>query len=65
MAIKIQEHEEEIILLRKHLADYSVKVKGVKYYLSCDAYIFREYFTSIFILVTDNLSMFLGSTNTQ
>ncbi|KAK6645845.1 hypothetical protein PHAVU_L001768 [Phaseolus vulgaris] len=36
VAIKIQEHEEEIILLRKHLADYSVKeaqIRNDKYLL--------------------------------
>ncbi|CAJ1976370.1 unnamed protein product [Sphenostylis stenocarpa] len=36
LAIKIQEHEEEIILLRKHLADYSVKeaqIRNEKYVL--------------------------------
>lgn len=32
LAIKIREHEEEITQLRKHLADYSVKVQGVKYF---------------------------------
>ncbi|KAK7356834.1 hypothetical protein VNO80_16113 [Phaseolus coccineus] len=30
VAIKIQEHEEEIILLRKHLADYSVKEAQIR-----------------------------------
>ncbi|KAK7344090.1 hypothetical protein VNO77_13343 [Canavalia gladiata] len=36
LAIKIREHEEEIILLRKHLADYSVKeaqIRNEKYVL--------------------------------
>ncbi|XP_020238907.1 uncharacterized protein LOC109817958 isoform X1 [Cajanus cajan] len=36
LAIKIREHEEEIILLRKHLADYSVKeaqIRNEKYLL--------------------------------
>ncbi|XP_027362966.1 uncharacterized protein LOC113870729 isoform X2 [Abrus precatorius] len=30
LAIKIREHEEEIILLRKHLADYSVKEAQIR-----------------------------------